>query len=242
MIQFNLLPDVKIEYIKTRNRKRLIVFVCLIASAVCLAIFLLLFLFVRVNQTRHISNLDSEIKDSTAKIQEVNDLDKILTIQNQLNKLPELHDKKVISSRLVDFLTQITPNQASISDVGVDFEANTMKLSGTADNLVTINKFADTLKFTDFTVDSQSGKRTGKAFSSVVLTNFTIKSTQGEQLTYELSFNFDPAIFMQVKDAPENSPQVLLTVPAITSTRSATEKPNQLFVPAPEVKPEGGTQ
>ncbi len=121
MIQFNLLPDVKIEFLKTRARKRLIMLISAVASAVCLAVFIVLFLFVRVNQPRHMNDLNKDIKANLSKIQSTQDLDKILTIQNQLNSLPALHDKKVVSSRLIDYLTSLTPNQATISDVNVDF-------------------------------------------------------------------------------------------------------------------------
>ena len=93
MIQFNLLPDVKIEYIKTRYRKRMIMLISAIASGVTFTIFVLLFLFVRVNQPKHMKDLDKDIKSTVSKIQETKDLDKILTIQNQLNSLPALHDK-----------------------------------------------------------------------------------------------------------------------------------------------------
>jgi len=99
MIQFNLLPDVKIEYIKTRNRKRMMMLVSIITSAVCFGVFVLLFLFVRVNQVKYMSDLDKDIKSTTSKIQSTPDLDKILTIQSQLNSLPDLHAKKVVSSR-----------------------------------------------------------------------------------------------------------------------------------------------
>lgn len=238
MIQFNLLPDVKIEFIRTRYRKRLIIIVAGVASAFCFLIFLILFLFVRVNQPRHMNDLTKDIKATVDEIKEIPDIDKILTIQNQLNSLPDLHDKKVVSSRLTDYLTKLTPNQATISDVDVDFEANTMNIRGNADNLVTVNKFVDTIKFTEYKVNTDGGP-SGKAFSNVVLQAFSVASESDSEAAYEISLTFDPAIFAQFKDVQAGNEQVSLTVPNITSTRSATERPRELFEPQPD-RPEAG--
>lgn len=236
MVQFNLLPDVKLEYIKTRNRKRLIVFISLIAGSVALAVFILLFLFARVNQPLHLKALNDDIAKSTKKIQETKDLDKILTIQNQLNSLPNLHNDKTISSRLADYLTKVTPNQASIYEVAADFENNTITLKGNADSLTTVNKFTDSLKFTDYRVNGE-GAASGKAFKNVVLQNFGIadNATNGA-VSYELKFEFEPVIFKQVKGVEEGKEKepVTLTVPKITSTRSETEKPENLFTNQPQ--------
>lgn len=231
MVQFNLLPDIKIEYIKTRRRKRLIIFASIVSSAVAFGIFILLFLFVRVNQTSHIKGLDKDINTNLSKIQSINDIDKILTIQNQLNSLPELQDKKIISSRLTDYLTKVTPAQATLSDVTIDFTNNTMSLKGSADSLGTVNKFADTLKFTDFKVNSENGA-SGKAFKDVVLQSFSVTGSGGSGVTYDLTLGFDPAIFAVALNTTEGATeQVTLTVPKIISTRSETEKPAELFAP-----------
>ena len=240
MIQFNLLPDVKIEYIKTRNRKRMILLVSAIASGAALTIFIILFLFVRVNQPRHMKDLEKDIKDNVSEIQKTQDLDKILTIQNQLNSLPGLHDKKIVSSRVVDYLTKVTPNQATISDVQIDFDGNSMTLSGNADSLITTNKFVDSLKFTDYRVNAENGA-SGKAFKEVVLTSFGVSRGQGT-VSYQISLLFEPVIFTQVKDLPKDQEAVTLTVPQITSTRSETEKPANLFAPQPSTNNSGVRQ
>lgn len=245
MIQFNLLPDVKIEFIKTRARKRLIMLISAVASAGALAIFVMLFIFVRVSQTKHINDLDNDIKSNVSKIQETKNLDEILTIQNQLNSLPGLHDQKVVSSRLVDYLTMMTPNQATISDVTLDYEAGTITIQGNADALLTVNKFTDTIKFTEYKVND-GGDTKGKAFRDVVLQSFSVSPVgQNTAASYQISFAFEPAIFAQVKEvAAGASEPVTLTVPKIISTRSETERPKNLFEkqPAqPGIQP-GGAQ
>lgn len=248
MIQFNLLPDVKVDFIKTRRRKRMIVFVSAIVSAVTFAAFILLLLFVRVNQPKHMKALDEDIKSNVSTLQAVPDLDKILTIQNQLNSLPGLHDKKVVSSRVVDYLNKMTPSQATISDVTIDFEANTMTIKGNSDSLITVNKFVDTIKFTDYKIEvKDKDDDINKAFKDVVLQSFSV-SANGQQaganaITYELSLAFEPKIFATIRDTKNPVEPVSLVVPKIISTRSATETPDSLFAPqpaVPDLQPQGG--
>lgn len=228
MIQFNLLPDVKIEYIKTRNRKRMMMMISIIASAVALAIFILLFLYVRVNQTKYIGDLTKDIDKSVKEIKKTEDLDKMLTIQNQLNSLPALHEKKVVSSRLVDYLAIIKPGQASVSTVDVDFTTNTLTLQGTANSVLTISRFVESLKSTEYKVNEEvqnenEKPREGKAFKDVVLKSFSVSGSGGSTnalstgqsngLSYNIGLTFDPVIFSQIKNQIKDSPEaVTLTV------------------------------
>ena len=236
MIQFNLLPDVKLDYIKAVQRKRLISFVAIIVSSVSIIVFVLLFLFVRVNQTRHLANLDSDIKSSVDKLKENPDLDKILTIQNQLKSLPGLHDQKVLSSRVFSYLGQLTPAQATITTADIDLEANTILIKGGADSVVTVNKFIDTLKFTDFSFGGDNAV-TDKAFGNVVLQRFTVQKdanpqSGSAQVTYEINMEFKAEIFANTaKEGSAVANDVTLTVPNIVTTRSETQKPVDLFKP-----------
>lgn len=241
MIQFNLLPDVKIDYLKARYRQRVAVTASVVVSSFFLVILILLILFVKVAQPHQMSAVSSDIKKQTEEINKIEDLNKILTVQNQLKSLPGLHDNKAISSRLFDYLVQVTPAQATISDATVDLEANTLSLQGNADSLSTVNKFTDTLKFTDFKSNGADGKE-GKAFSNVVLSSFSVATAagagqSGKQVTYKIDFTFDPTIFANVKDADGKTADVKLTVPSIITTRSALEKPGTLFDSQPT---EGG--
>ncbi len=217
MIQFNLLPDVKLEFIRAQRIKRLVILVAVMAGSAALGGFLLLVFLVNVIQKTHINNLSDDIKTYSKQLQEKPEIDKVLTVQNQLNSLPALHDEKAVTSRLAGFIQQLTPAEASINRLSFNFAHNTGLISGSANSLETVNKFADTLKFTEF--NTEDGQQTGRAFSTVVLTNF---SRDSEDTMYELAFSFDPVIF-------DSASSVSLTVPQIISTRSETEKPDPLF-------------
>lgn len=221
MIQFNLLPDVKQEFIKVRRTKRNAIVVAAIVTATALTILIILVLVVDVAQKKHLSDLNADIKKYSAQLQSTPDLNKILTVQNQLNSLTALHSQKPVASRLPDYLAKITPAQVSVTKLHIDFTANSIDITGEADSLSTVNKYVDTLKFTTFTTDTDTKAK--PAFSDVVLSSFS----RGDKSTnYNLTLKFDPAIF-------NDQNVIALTVPKIITTRSETEKPSDLFQTTP---------
>lgn len=227
MIQFNLLPDVKLEYIKAQNTRRAVIAISTVATLVCLGLVTLLFAYTQI-QKRHLENLSSDIARQSAQLKQKPGIDRILTVQNQLNQLTELHSGKPAASRLFGYLNQVTPDNASISDLTLNFKDKKATISGSADSLSTVNKYVDTLKFTTFTTeDVPEG---AKAFTGVVMGNFGLstEAPAGKQATYTLTFDYDPTIFDITK-------KVTLKVPADkVTTRSQVDRPESLFTASPE--------
>lgn len=215
MIQFNLLPDVKLAFIRAQRIKRLVIFVSVLLTIAALLIFIVLFSYVDIIQKKHLSDLNANIKTNQHQLlgSTNTNLNKILTIQNQLDALPALDQQKPVTTRLFDDMTKVTPAKASLSQITIDFTKYTMDIQGNADSLTTVNKFVDTLKFTTY----RSGQSDSPAFSSVVLTSFGLQSGKGANFTIDLSF--DPAIFNSANSGN-------LTVPPnYITTRSITQQP-----------------
>lgn len=224
MIQLNLLPKVKLDYMKAKAAKRVTLTVASVVTASAVGITLLLFFYIGIVQAKYSRDLTKDINQEIQKLRDVKDLDKVLTIQNQLNSLDSLHNQKPVATRLFSFLYKITPDKFTYDETTVDFDTQAMSFKGSADSLASVNKFVDTLKFTDYKTKDD---RTNKAFSKVVLTSFTVN--QGEkntdkQVTYQIDLQFDPVIF-------QSDNEVELVVPSKITTRSETEKPD-LFEPA----------
>ncbi len=231
MIQFNLLPDVKLEYAKTKRTKRTVMLASFSAIALSIFVIVLLFMIVNVFQKQHISHLDHDIDTKTKQLETVPDLDKVLTVQNQLGSLTGLHEAKPAGSRLYTYLIQLTPQDAKISDVEIDFEENKITLEGSAGKLETVNQFVDTIKFTDY----KNGDSTAKAFSEVVLSDFGVDKAGTKdtgRTSYSIELKYDPIIF-------DNTKSVELVVPNIISTRSAVEAPSDLFEPTKALEEQG---
>ncbi len=227
MIQFNLLPDVKIEYMKAQRLKKVITFISTWVTLVSLGVLMLLFLASFVWQKSRLSSLNDEIKSQTALLKGTPDINKILTIQNQLNSLSGLHRQKPDASRSLDFFKNLVPSTVSISRLLVSFDLKTVELSGSAPDLEAVNKFVDTLKFTKFNV-KDSGSEATAAFSKVVLASFGRDKTSAN---YSINFVFDPLLF-------DGASTTTIIIPNQTTTRSETERPAALFS-QPAVDAEG---
>jgi hypothetical protein len=220
MIQFNLLPDVKKKYIKTKRTKRLIFTTSFLSASIALGIFIILFSFVQVAQRKSINDLTKDIETKTGELQSINDLNKILTIQHQLETLPLLHEEKPETSRIFGYLTQVTPAEIKIGSVTVDFDTNQMIIEGTAPSLALINRFSDTLKFSTFNIEGNSELGIDPVKGSKPFTNvITELSRNEEQSSYKIALFFDENLF-------DNTQKIVLVVPEATTTRSTLGKPN----------------
>lgn len=230
MIQLNLLPDVKKEYIKAKRTKRFIASVCLVVTAGALGATFLLFSVVKFAQTKNINDLTTDIETKIEEINNIEDIDKILTIQNQINALDGLHTQKPEFSRMFVYLNQLTPEKATIGELDVDVVNSTVSLTGAADAFSTINEFADTLKFARYRVvpvdengdpielteaDLIPTDEDPRAFSSVL----TQLSRDDESATYTIEMSFDPAIF-------DNTLDIRMIVPKTITTRSVLNRPD----------------
>ena len=219
MIQFNLLPDVKLQYVKAKRAQDIVILVSTVLIAVFLAIFVILYVYVSIIQKNHIKNLSNQITSSTQQITSNSNLNKILTIQNQLESLPSLYNGRPATTQLLPFVNQLTPSKATISTLAVNFVQDSGSIAGNADSLATVNTFVDTLKFTTFTAGSIKGTN---AFSGVVLTSFAQTSTP-VGFSYSIAFSYNPEIFNE-------SAQATLSVPNQITTRSITQQPTDLFL------------
>lgn len=231
MIQLNLLPDVKMAYIKAQRSRRLVTSASIAVGIAALALLLLL-LSVSGLQKKRINDLTNDIKKQTAQLQAKPDISKILTVQNQLGSLTALHASKPAASRLFDYLNQLTPAQVSINNFNVDFTQQTATITGDADALASVNKYVDTLKFTTYTTTLST--QPTKAFSNVVLSSFALATNaqNSKPATYTITIAYDRNIF-------DISQQVKLSVPNLITTRAAIGQPSDLFQASPTTNPKG---
>jgi Tfp pilus assembly protein PilN len=237
-VQFNLLPDVKLEYDRQQRTKRFIYTVSFLAIGVVVALFAVSFVAVNVLQNKLLSDANKDINNYSQKLKSIPNLEKVLTIQNQLSSLPTMHQQKHYTSRLFAYLPQITPTNVHIGKMSVDTTANTMSITGTADTVEIINNFVDTMKFTYYVVpgnldENGCGNAGGKwnndqqqctklAFANVLLTKV---DRNDKSASYTVDEGFDPILFT-------GSQSVTLVVPQEITTRSVINSPEvsgQLF-------------
>lgn len=224
MIQLNMLPDVKIEFMRLSRIKRLVISVTVVIIAISAIVLISLISLVYGVQRSNLNNLDSSITKYKNQIVGTPNLNKILTIQNQLNSLPNLENQKPVVPRLFGYIQQLTPVNVTINNLTIDFNAHTFQINGNSNGIYTVDQFVDTLKFSTYTTSPTSPSL--NVFSNVVLSSFGLQTGTA---SYSISVNYDPNIFSSSYD------NVQLTIPSETSTRSVTEQPNlQLFKTLPK--------
>lgn len=192
MIQLNLLPDVKIAFIKARAQKRLVILFSTIIAAAALAICILLFTYVNVVQKKSSSDLSKDITSNSNELTSTKDLNKILTVQNQLMSLDGLHNQKPATDRLAGYIAKTTSQGISINQFDIDFAAKTVTVSGRASNLEEVNRYVDSLKATVFLTKENEKDSPTPAFTDVVLSSFARSDTD---TSFTVNFAYDEIIF-----------------------------------------------
>jgi Tfp pilus assembly protein PilN len=236
MIQLNLLPDVKMEYIKAQRQRRLVTSISVIVTLVAVGLLVIL-LSIDGLQKKHLSDLSKDINSESSKLQGEPQIKKILTVQNQLSSLTGLHDSEPATNRLFGYLNQITPDTVNITDFNIDYVENKISITGTSASLAFVNQYVDTLKNTSYTTDSSSESK--QAFSDVVLSNFSLNTDSqagaGQAANYTIDMSYDHAIFDITQKAK-------LSVPK-TNSRQLQQAGN-LFQAEPEgsAASSGGSQ
>ena len=231
MIEINLLPNVKRELLKTRvMRNRVISISFLVGGASIAAVVVLALILGSQIAAEAVQN--GVIKDRNDKLMAVEDLNKVVTIQNQLTKINEQHSGKKINSRVFDVVTAVNPvapNNVSFSDIKVNPESKTITLEGSA-----VNGYSalETLKKTILNTKVQTTD--GDKSSEVSLTkeikdgdtSFGENSEGKKVLQFSFSFEYAEELL-----APANNGTVSVLTPTgkVDVTDSRQGIPDSLF-------------
>ena len=231
MIEINLLPNVKRELLKTRAmRNRVISISFLVGGASIVAVVVLALILGSQIAAEAVQN--GVIKDRNDKLMAVEDLNKVVTIQNQLTKINEQHSGKKINSRIFDVVTAVNPvapNNVSFSDIKVNPESKTITLEGSA-----VNGYSalETLKKTILNTKVQTTD--GDKSSEVSLTkeikdgdtSFGENSEGKKVLQFSFSFEYAEELL-----APANDGTVSVLTPTgkVDVTDSRQGIPDSLF-------------
>lgn len=223
-VQFNLLPDSKLSFNREQHIKKLVYTIAIIASAVSIVAFLLMLGLVDGVQKKLMSDAAAKVDKSSSQLQALK-VDRIITVQSQLEALPALHQNKHITSRIFAYLPKITPPNVSINKLDLDLTNNTMTISGTADSQKAVNTFVDVLKYATYTVGSQTAP--APAFQNVVESGFNLNVSS---VGYTVNLQFDPKLFTNTaKDAQGKVITPTISVSNTTSSGALRDPSSTLF-------------
>ena len=231
MIEINLLPNVKRELLKTRAMRNRVISISFLVGGASIAAVVVLALILG-SQIAAEAVQNGVIKDRNDKLMAVEDLNKVVTIQNQLTKINEQHSGKKINSRIFDVVTAVNPvapNNVSFSDIKVNPESKTITLEGSA-----VNGYSalETLKKTILNTKIQTTD--GDKSSEVSLTkeikdgdtSFGENSEGKKVLQFSFSFEYAEELL-----APANNGTVSVLTPTgkVDVTDSRQGIPDSLF-------------
>lgn len=224
MIQLNLLPDIKKEYINAQKTRALVMSSSILVTIVAVGLAVLMFVYVTFLQQLQITLATNDIKDKERQLNSVQDLSKYLTIQNQLAALPELHANKGIYSRMLSFLPVLNPNAPNnvtltkLQLVSLDKQVN---FTGSTASFESLNVFVDTLRNAEVAYKDQSGEpQKSKMFESVMVQSSNIDKLNGKST---VSFTVIAQYVEPAFDA--RNTDVNASVPNIKTSQSVTESP-----------------
>ena len=120
--EINLVPDIKNEFIKTLKFRNLVFFICIIVASGSL-ITILVSLSIAGGQQGFIDAKQRTIDAMEQKITDYKDLDKFLTVRDQLSNVTAITNNKVFASRTFNILSALIPVGAdyiNISELSID--------------------------------------------------------------------------------------------------------------------------
>lgn len=200
MIEINLIPDVKLELLKAQRARAGVISIAILIGIIAVGVVVLLAMWVFVVQTARSVLTDNTIKNESQTLAGVQDVSNTLTIQNQLGKLPDMHNTKNIDSRIFDILTTINPsapNTVAITNLALDSTTSTIKIQAQAPNgYPALDVFKKTINATTFqftqggqkqsaplaTGMSDSDRSYGEDASGAKVLRFTLTFTYPSQL------------------------------------------------------------
>ena len=137
MISLNLLPDVKKDLLRVRRERNLVVSISVVVVGASIGVLLLLsgtlgvLVATKALMENGIKNDEQTIKQAQKKKQ----LDKYITVQNQLKQIGKLKSDQQVYSRLMDYLTQLNPaapNNVQISSAKIEAPAGSSSTSSSS--------------------------------------------------------------------------------------------------------------
>lgn len=241
MIQINLVPDVKQELIRAERVRSIVITLTIFIGIAAVGLVVLLSIWVFGVQTTRSLLTDNTIKKESTKLAAVRDLPSTLTIQNQLEVLPDINKDRHVDSRIFDLLVAINPsepNSVSTSKVVIDSANRKIFIEAQAmGGYPALEVFKKTIVATKFMFvkDGEEGSVPIASNVSDGERSYGRDDNNNQVLRFELSFTYPEELFMTYLD------DTRVIGPARTNvTGSYVGIPKSLFAPkASDTEEEG---
>ena len=222
MIEVNLIPDVKREYLHAQRVRNTVISVSMLVAAAAAGTVIVLGLALGSLQFAS-GQADNAIKSKYKELSDKPDINDLLTIQNQLTQIDMISSNRGVNSRIFDTLSAVNPqapNNVTMSTVRYNASEKTITIEGsTAGGFNAVDALKKTTK------DSESAET--PLSSSVRITNTAYAEDSGgeKKLTFTLTFSYPEELL-------SNSVKSLVIVSptgSVDVTDSKKHVPDSLF-------------
>jgi Tfp pilus assembly protein PilN len=230
MIELNLLPDVKRDFVRAQRTRRQVIASMILLGITAVGLVAALALYVYGGQFAIGQLLDTGIKDKSERLAKVSDLGDYLTIQNQLRALPALHSEKHVYARLFDYLPILNPappNNIRITRLTTNDDAGTITIVGYARDYKAVTIFENSVKNAELSyTDRASGEQKREAFvEDIAMSEVDLSedATGNRVVAFTATLRGGEGAFKRDVSG------VRLTVPNKNTTESAQQVPQAVF-------------
>lgn len=241
MIEINLIPDVKQELIRAERVRSVVISTSITAGLIAIGVVVALSLYVFGVQTVRGALSDDAITKGSQELAGVEDLSKVLTIQNQLSVISNLNDQKKINSRVFDVLLAVVPpapNTVQVSNLLVDAAESTITIEGQSPvGYAALEVFKKTIDGAVIMTEVDGVRSDVKLAEDISTTNVSYgeDSNGAKVLRFTLSFTYPEELF---------SPKVPSIVVKLTNQGNVTDSflgiPRSIFTQRAIDLQEGG--
>jgi len=207
MIEINLIPDVKQELLKAERARALVISGAIITCIIAGGIVALLAVYIYGVQFGRNIIVDNSITSGSEKLAKVEDLSKMITIQNQMKRIDQLNDTKSIDSRLFDVLSAVippAPNEVRVSTLSVNSDESTIKIEGQTKAYDSMEVFKKTINSSVIVYTEDGAEKQVKLASELSTsdTSYGENPDGAKVLRFTLSFKYPPELFSAKTPTP----------------------------------------
>lgn len=232
MIQINLIPDVKLEMLRSQQIRNVAVSIAVFAAIIAGGAVVVLGL-VYGGQIGLQAKYKADIKKEYSQLSQTKDINNALTVQGQLEKISDLNSDRSIDSRMLDVLTKVnpsSPDNVKIARVAIDPTTSTLTIEGSAaGGYPSTEVFRKTILHTNVTYQKENGgeNQTDPLTTEVDLkdTSYGQDDTGAKVVRFTVSFKYLDHLFdNSLKNVVVAGPTGRTDV-----TDSATRVPDSMF-------------
>jgi len=233
MIEINLIPDVKQELIRAQQVRTTVISIATFLAIGFGAAVVILAMYVFGAQAYMNNDAQGKIKSKFDKLQNVQDLDKALTLQKQLQAISAQHEAASVNSRLFDILATVIPQGTVIKSTKLSVPDKTITIEGETDGYNSLDALKKTILATKFEYKEDGTNDAKSVALATTITDGDRSFGQGQDGSQVLRFSFSfqyPAELLE-----RTSLNGVIHAPAV---KNATD--SNLNIPASIFKSNGG--